>query len=268
MLTESISSSSWFFLPLILYVGATIFFYFRVIFDKTRFALWALRLLIPGIFIHITLLVLRFISIGYPFLMTSFESSQLMSLVVILIYIGFSLKYRFVSMGLFLLPASLVFYILSLTHVVAFNYPGHFLSNPWAFIHLVFIFMALGIFLVSFVTGFLYLAQEYQIKNKHLDSIFERFPSLATLDQIHYKALYLGFILFTFGLITGGGWAKSIYGVYITGDKKQIISLLIWIFFALILNFRVSQGWIGRKGILLSSVGFIAALSVLSWSIF
>ena len=112
-------------------------------------------------------------------------------------------------------------------------------------------------FSIGLVAAIMFLLSERQIKHKNFEGIVARFPSLAILDNIHYKSLYVGFLLFSLAIITGAGYSKLTSGTYLTNDPKQWISLLCWFFFALLLNFRVRQGLQGRKGVMLSMVGFV-----------
>ncbi|MDO8519783.1 MAG: cytochrome c biogenesis protein CcsA [Deltaproteobacteria bacterium] len=131
----------------------------------------------------------------------------------------------------------------------------------WGLLHIVFILLSLAVFLVSLASGVAYLVQESRIKGK--GKWMERLPSLEKLDRIHFKALYVGFVFFTAGIISGGGWSKTIHGVYVTNDPRQLATIALWVFYALLLNLRVPQGWIGRKGILLTTFGFIAMVFLL-----
>lgn len=248
-----------------IYVLATILYCLRIIFEKKFLSGLALRLSIVGFLIHAVFLILHLYNKGYPFFVSSFETLQVTSGSIILVFLVLCIFYRFRATGVLFLPLGLLFYVISLTWVVGYRYPGHFLENPWAFTHLVFIFISIAVFMASFIMGILYLVQELRIKRKITGGFLDRLPSLEIMDLIHYRALYVGFIFFTVGIITGAGWSKSTLDVYISTDVKQLLSLALWVFFALFLNLRVSRGWKGKKGILLSSLGFIAVIFLLMW---
>ncbi|MBI4411243.1 MAG: cytochrome c biogenesis protein CcsA [Deltaproteobacteria bacterium] len=261
----TISYSNGFLVVLGSYILATVFYCLRSIFGKKILSAIALRITVAALIIHAIFLGSHLLEQGYPFLVSPFDTFQLVSFCVVFTFVLLCFLYRFFATGLILLPAGLVFNILSLTTLVRYRAPGHFLENPWAFIHLVFVFIGLAVFMVSFVVGIIYLIQEYRIKHKKTGGLFERFPPLEILDHIHYRSLYIGFVFFTIGIITGGGWSKSMVGVYVTGDLKQLLSFGAWIFFALFLNLRVSRGWVGRRGILLSCIGFAAVFFLFTW---
>lgn len=260
-----LNSFSVFLVVLGLYIVATLGFCLRVIFDQKIFSTVALRSTLLAFVLHSTILANHFIKVGYPFLVGGFETLQLTSLCIVLVFICLCLFYRFQATGLVLIPLSLIFYVSSLTRSDAYRVPGYFFENPWAFVHLVFIFMSMAIFMVSFVIGLTYLFQEYRIKHKMSGGFFDRFPALETMDQIHYRALWIGFLFFTIGIITGAGWSKSTVHLYVTTNVKQILSFLVWIFFAIFLNLRVSKGWVGRRGIILSGIGFLTIIFLMTW---
>jgi len=262
---SSITHSTWFLIVLGIYLAATVLYCLRSIFSKKILSAIALRVTVIGLLIQLVVLILHLIGQGAPYLKSSFETYQVISASMVLIFVVLCFFYRFYATGIVVLPLALIFNILSLKTYVAYQLPGHFLDNPWASVHLVFVFIAISVFLISFVVGLLYLIQENRIKNKKSGGVFDRFPSLEVLDHIHYRSLYIGFIFFTVGIITGGGWSKSITGFYVTNNLKQILSVSLWIFFGLFLFLRVSKGWIGRRGILLSCIGFAAVIFLFSW---
>lgn len=254
------SVSYGFLLVLGLYFTAILAYLFRVIFFKPGLSVLAFRLTVIGFATHLVVFIPHLLRQGYPYLVSSFENLQLISLMIIFIFILLCLFYKFSLTGVVMIPLSVIFYIRSLGARPSDGKILELVQNPWAFVHLTSIFMSMAVFMVSFIVGLIYIASELRIKNKKRGGIFDRFPSLETLDTVHYRALWIGFIIFTIGIITGAGWSKSTLGVYVSTNMQQLLSLAAWIFFAVFLNLRVPQGWIGRRGVVLSSVGFVALI--------
>lgn len=261
----TLNYSNGFFIAFGLYWLATFLYCLRIIFNNKNLAVIGFRAALAAFFIQVGYLCYHFYQIGYPFFITSFETMQVLSGLIILLFFILSFFYRYIATGIIFIPLTLLFYIRSLSPVVSYQYPGHLLENSWAFVHLVFIFMAMAVFVISFTTGIFYLILDYRLKHKKFGGFLDRFPPLEILDLIHYRALYVGFVFFTLGIITGGGWSKSVHGVYITNQPKQMISFAVWAFFALFLNLRISRGLIGRRGILFSTIGFVGILFLLTW---
>lgn len=125
-------------------------------------------------------------------------------------------------------------------------------------IHLIFTSLAFAIFTVSFVVGIVFLLQESQIKSRHFGKFASRLPPLETIDALHYKVLTVGFLFLSIGILAGAVLSKIKVGRFITGDERQMAALGMWALYAIFLNIRLKVGWRGRRGILLSIIGFAA----------
>lgn len=249
----------------LLYAAASLMYCLRVIFNRKDFVIMGLRVTLLAVLFHLISFTVHLAQTGYPYFRSSFEGYQLVSLGILVLFLILSFLYRFLATGLILVPMGILFFILSLTHYTDYPIPTAFQNNQWAAIHFFLIFIAMALFLISFITGMLYLLEEYRLKHKQWGSFIERFPPLEIMDFIHYRSLYLGFAFFSLGMITGGGWNKSVTGSYISEDPKQWLSFVIWGFFALFLGFRNKFGWIGRKGILLASLGIVELIGLFIW---
>ena len=133
-----------------------------------------------------------------------------------------------------------------------------FLDSPWAALHLFFMFLAFAVLLTSVVTGLIFFLQEVQIKSRRLSALFARLPALEVIDRIHARALGVGFILLTLGILSGSAWSLQVTGHFFEGDVKQWWALASWGLYLIFLNFRFAAGWRGRRGVLLSLLGFAA----------
>ncbi|MFN3739723.1 MAG: c-type cytochrome biogenesis protein CcsB [Thermodesulfovibrionales bacterium] len=81
------------------------------------------------------------------------------------------------------------------------------------------------------------------------------------LDEITYKAIAIGFPIFTLGgLIFGAIWADQAWGVYWSWDPKETWSLITWFIYAFYLHSRLLRGWRGRKIAVVASLGFVAVI--------
>jgi cytochrome c-type biogenesis protein CcsB len=85
--------------------------------------------------------------------------------------------------------------------------------------------------------------------------------SPATLDEITYKSIAMGFPIFTLGgLIFGAIWADQAWGKYWTWDPKETWSLITWFFYAFYLHGRMMRGWKGKKVAIVAVLGFLAVV--------
>jgi cytochrome c-type biogenesis protein CcsB len=134
------------------------------------------------------------------------------------------------------------------------------LQSYWLGIHTVFAFLGNAAFALAFGIGTMYLVQEHYVKSKRLGDLFDRLPSLQTLDEINYRLITLGFPLLTLAIITGALWAESAWGSYWNWDTREVWSLITWFIYAIILHARLTAGWRGRRAALLSIIGFLTIL--------
>ena len=85
-------------------------------------------------------------------------------------------------------------------------------------------------------------------------------PYQKTLENINYKSIIVGFLLFTVGIITGAVWANYAWGTYWSWDPKETWSLITWIVYAILLHARYTGRLVGRRMAYISIAGFVAVV--------
>lgn len=81
------------------------------------------------------------------------------------------------------------------------------------------------------------------------------------LDDLTYKAIAVGFPVFTLGgLIFGAVWADQAWGRYWSWDPKETWSLITWFVYAFYVHARLLRGWRGIKIAIVALVGFISTI--------
>jgi cytochrome c-type biogenesis protein CcsB len=129
--------------------------------------------------------------------------------------------------------------------------------------HVTLIIFAYAAFIVTFICGVLYLVQEHTLKAKQFGAAFERLPALNTCDEMGYRALSVGFVLLTCGVVLGIWWNNQRDGRYWHNDPKEVMALVTWLVYLFIMHYRLTAGWRGRRVAWLSVVGFVVVL--LTW---
>ena len=85
--------------------------------------------------------------------------------------------------------------------------------------------------------------------------------SLDLLDEINYKAVSLGYPLFTVGaLFAGAIWAEQAWGQFWSWDPKEVGALIIWLFYTGFLHARKQRNWRGSRAAILSIFGLLMIL--------
>ncbi|MFI2855588.1 c-type cytochrome biogenesis protein CcsB [Paenibacillus sp. JSM ZJ436] len=84
------------------------------------------------------------------------------------------------------------------------------------------------------------------------------------LDEISYRAIAIGFPIFTLGgLIFAMIWAEIAWGRFWGWDPKEVWALITWLFYSIYLHLRLSRGWQGKNSSWLSVLGFIVVMFTL-----
>jgi ABC-type transport system involved in cytochrome c biogenesis permease subunit len=66
--------------------------------------------------------------------------------------------------------------------------------------------------------------------------------------------------LLTLGILTGGVWAAHAWGRFWSGEPREILSLITWMIYAGLLQFRLTAGLRGRRAATLTIFGFALVL--------
>ncbi len=138
------------------------------------------------------------------------------------------------------------------------------LQSIWFNIHISLAVISEGAFAVAFAVSVMYLVGKKMNPKPAKGSFAERFPSLDILDDINYRAISIGYPLFTIGaLIAGAIWASKAWGTFWGWDPKEVGALIIWLFYTVYLHARFVKGWKGSKAAWMSIIGF--AMTLLSF---
>jgi len=189
-----------------------------------------------------------------------FEVFIFLSWSVALIYLAIGPTYRLSLMGAFTAPLVLLIQTFALLAPIDVQHPVRVAVNPWLEFHASISMIAYGAFALACVAGVMYLVQERQLKTHQLHSIFYHLPPLTSLFSALTRLLWLGFALYTAGLISG----------FFTGGPlprlKMICAFAVWIFYGVILQGRHLHKVAPKRIAALCILAFTAAVSVL-WAI-
>lgn len=84
------------------------------------------------------------------------------------------------------------------------------------------------------------------------------------LDEISYRAIAIGYPIFTLGaLIFAMIWANIAWGRFWGWDPKEVWALITWLYYSAYLHFRLSRGWQGNRSAWLAVIGFVVVLFTL-----
>jgi len=172
------------------------------------------------------------------------------------------------AMGVFILPL-----LVALQTIPALHPGGEeraaVLQGPLFGVHVSSLLFAYASFALACVIGITYVLLFKEIKAKHLGFFYARLPSLQVLDRMNQRAIVIGWIFLTIGMIVGAIWAAQARGGYAGDPRVQAISLedpkifvavLCWFVYSFELFAARRIGWGGRRAAYLSALGFLIVL--------
>jgi ABC-type uncharacterized transport system permease subunit len=227
------------------------------VFHPRRFNFFAIAL---GFVLQSAFLYVRGHALGRCPITNLFEVFIFLAWSVALIYLAIGPAYRLSLMGAFTAPLVLLIQAFALLAPIDVRHSVRLNVNPWLEFHASMSMIAYGAFALAGVAGVMYLVQERQLKTHQLHSIFYHLPPLTNLFSALTRLLWLGFALYTAGLVSG----------FFTGEPlprvKMICAFAVWIFYGAILQGRHLHRLAPKRIAALCILAFTAAVSVL-WAI-
>jgi ABC-type transport system involved in cytochrome c biogenesis permease subunit len=143
------------------------------------------------------------------------------------------------------------------------------LSSPLFGLHVSSLLFAYASFALACTIGITYVLLFKEIKAKHLGFFYTRLPSLQVLDSMNQRAIAVGWVFLTIGLIVGAVWAgqASSYAgsdprvqAMQLQDPKIFVALVCWAVYSFEAFAARRIGWGGRRTAYLSAIGFAIVL--------
>lgn len=242
------------------FVGFLLFTLF-VAFKSPRVGWLGSGAMILGFIPHTAAIGLRWILSTHPPSSSMYEYMSLMSWMAVLAFLFVIARFKKVIVGAFVAP--ITFMLMVAASVLPKDMTQQLmpaLQSIWLQIHVFLAAAGEGAFAVAFGVSLMYLAGK-RLQSSKLTELARRFPSLELLDEINYKAVSIGFPLFTVGaLFAGAIWAHYAWGSFWSWDPKETGSLIVWLFYAVYLHARRQARWRGTRAAWMSILGFVAAM--------
>jgi len=233
------------------YLGSFLLFTIYSAVGRKRIGTVATLLFIAAFALHTIGVGARWWVTGHPPFSTMYEYALSMAWMVGLSFIFFMAKYRRVSLGVIVSPMILmVLVIASLLPKEASKQLMPALQSYWFYIHVTLAALSEGAFILAAGAGIVYI-----VKGKREGG---RLPTRDFLEELVSRSIRIGYPLFTVGaLFAGAIWAQRAWGAFWSWDPKETGSLVIWLFYTLLLHQDVRGRWRGRTLALLSIVGLV-----------
>ena len=254
--------------PLVIYAAAAIAYAVHFARRDPGIGRTATTLLLFGALAHTFVIGMQTMEVGHvPFANPSRAiSTSVWLLTLSYLYVELTTDER--AMGVFILP------VIVALQIVPVLFPGveridPLLDSPWFWVHVSSLLFAYASFALAGVLGLTYVLQFKEIKKKHLGYFYTRLPSLQILDVMNSRAVAVGWLFLTVGVVVGVLWASqartlapddpnlSAMGL---GDPKIFVAMLTWAVYSFAITARRTMGWSGRRAAWLSALGFAIVL--------
>ena len=216
----------------------------------------ATALLVAGTLLHTFVIGMQTMEAGHvPFAGSTQAISTLVWLLA-LAYLYTEVTTDERGLGIFILPIIVLLQLLPAVQHPGVEPRSPVLESPLFWTHVAAMLGAYASFGLAAVIGVTYVLQFKEIKAKHLHFFFTRLPSLQALDVMNSRAVFIGWLLMTVGLASGGLWATRALALapddprvqaMSLADPKIFVALITWIVYTFQLAARRVIGWRGRR---------------------
>ncbi len=257
-------------LALLLYfVGIALAFPFANERLKARAPLWLGLSVGVGFAAHTTSLLASWSKLGHFPIVNFKEVCSFIAWALAAYYLLAIQRYKARALPIFVLSCASVLLILSLhlptptapvSHSLLIALSDSSLAQIILPIHVALLLFAYAAFVVTVGGGVMYLLQEHELKAKHFGAVFRGLPALNTCDDISHRAMTIGFVALTLGMVAGMIWGKQHDGRFWHNDPKEVLALVTWVVYLAMAHYRLTAGWRGRRVAWLAIGGFVAVL--------
>jgi cytochrome c-type biogenesis protein CcsB len=242
-------------IAVIVYFAAAVLTGLEALMGKRAFSILRTLAVVAGFSIHTAALIARTAQTGQVPLTDLFEYTLFMAWALVLAYLLFFRK-RLPAAGA-LAVMIVVFLLLGSAAFLFYSDPSGgmmpALRSNWLYVHVSLAALGEVFFAIGFASSLIYLIRKYLIRKRSADQ-----ASLDALDDLTYRAVSMGFPLFTAGaMVAGMIWAKQAWGAYWSWDPKEVLSLVVWLVYAVYLHARLVRGLRGTGVHLISMAGFL-----------
>jgi ABC-type transport system involved in cytochrome c biogenesis permease subunit len=185
-----------------------------------------------------------------------YGSMSLFGWLLALTYLGLELYHRQRSVGAFVVPFILVFFLAA--HLA----PADRLSPPpargaiFAF-HVTLSILAYAAFALSFVLSLVYLMQERILRSRRMSGIVWRLPPLELLEDMSQSSVLIGLVTIAIGTLLGFIWVDRLTGQISFYDPKYVVTLVVLLLYALYFGLARTTGWRGARASKLCVFNFV-----------
>src|ERR1700730_3693279 len=175
-----------------------------------------------------------------------YGSMSLFGWLLALTYLGLELFHRQRSVGAFVLPFILVFFLAA--HLApADRLPPPALHGAIFAFHVTLSILAYAAFALSFVLSIIFLGEERLLRRHELGDMVWRLPPLELLERMSQSSVLVGLISIAIGTTLGFVSVDRLTGQYWFYDPKYVVTLLVLLLYVLYFRLARTATWRGAR---------------------
>jgi cytochrome c-type biogenesis protein CcsB len=263
------------YLTLVGYFGATALWLAFFLIQREGYCRAGAWVLAGGLTAHTLALIQDTVSAGYLPVATFGNALLVFAWALVAVFLLLNWRFPIKVLGALVAPLAALLVSGALILPQGQGTVSPVLKGFWLTVHITLTLLGYASLALAGLGGIFYLVQERQIKAKKFGFFYRRLPSLSQLDTLNYWCLTIGFPLLTGGMISGSLYAQHIMGRFWSWDPKEILTLLAWLIYAVLLHERLTVGWRGRRaawlaicGLLVLALTFAASLWITGYHSF
>jgi ABC-type transport system involved in cytochrome c biogenesis permease subunit len=246
-------------LPLFYLLTLAVYFYDFIKGEKKLVNIKRIFLFIT-LLLHLVYIVLRTIAFDHPPITNIFEIFTILALTISFSYFLVELASDIRGTGPFIIILSFIFQFISSAFIQDLVEVKEVLRSNLLGIHVISALLGYSGFTISAVYGFLYLILYKDIKLNKFGLIFNRLPNLEVLERLSLYSAIIGFIALTVAIIIGIIWLPVAFPKFSYSDPKLVGTSLVWLLYAAGIISKILGNWRGKKLVIFSIAGFMAAI--------
>ena len=244
----------------IAYIMALLVYALCFLTSNERFKTAGRFLAVAGFGLNTVLLVVRTMMTGIIPITNLFEFGLFFVWAIVGMFLIIDFRFNMWSAGIFVLPIAIALLIWLFTLDTSVRPLMPALRSHWLYSHVLTAVVAYGAFAVACALSMMYLIKDRAISKNRETAFTKALPSLELLDNVSYKAIFIGMPFLTLVIVTGAIWAEYAWGQWWSWDPKETWSLITWFVYAIYLHVRFMKGWKGKRTAVLAVVGFAAVM--------
>jgi ABC-type uncharacterized transport system permease subunit len=254
--------------PLVLYVAALVAYWWHFSRREPAVGRTATTLLVFAALAHTFVIGMKTMEIGVvPIISPSSAISTFVWLLALgYLYTEMTTDER--AMGAFILPLLVALQAISAFKSGVDTAAAPILQGPLFSIHVLSLSLAYASLGLACMIGVTYVLLFKEIKAKQLGFFYARLPSLQVLDTMNQRAVILGWVFLTIGLIAGFIWTPQARAytddprikAMSLADPTIFVAVLCWAVYSFEAWIARRMGWGGRRTAYLSALAFVFVL--------